>query len=294
VSESAIVKLITKHFKHKALYFWFAVRVVSIAGPLINTYVFSQGIDALETGKPLLLAIKIFAIFLGILLIENTIRLVSKNRIAVFVEEILIDVQEELLEDLKPLEHIRKETIQSVRNLTDAVHFFATFIRNTGVNGFVNFFSVPVILFFIDKRVFALEIVLIGVYLITTFFFSKIYEKHFETFDKAKEYYFSKMLVSNRIEPQAVYIRKSIRGVENIHMYEWLTAQNMIAIFQFMVVSMIAVDIFSGAKQISDLVLIVGYTNQSQTFLNSVTNFVEYLMQVKAGVERLEEVSHKK
>jgi len=80
--------------------------------------------------------------------------------------------------------------------------------------------------------------------------------------------------------------------VESIIFYQWISFQDLIALFQFIVIGMIAIDFINGTKQISDLVLIVGYTNESQGFLNSVTSGVDSIMQIEAGIDRLVETTN--
>ncbi len=268
--------------------------IVSTAGPLITTYIFSRGISALETHQEFIVVIEFFMIFAIILICENTLRLVAKAKIAVYAEEAIMNIQKTLISFIDPIGEDRKEIIQAIRNLTDAIGGFIVFARDSGMGAVINFISVPTILFFIDKKIFLLELALITVYIFTTRIFAKIYEKHFEKLDKAKEHYFSQILISNHVVHQAVELLKILARVVRVWALGWISAQNLIAVFNFFVVFLVVKDIVHGTKQISDLVLIIGYTNQSQGFLNSITTAMESLMQIKAGLERVHVVTKSK
>lgn len=85
---------------------------------------------------------------------------------------------------------------------------------------------------------------------------------------------------------------KAIEKLQNIRFFEWVSVQNLIILFQFIITAIIVIDIVNGFKGISDLVLIVGYTNESKKFLNSITSDLNRIMQVKAGMERVVITSH--
>lgn len=85
---------------------------------------------------------------------------------------------------------------------------------------------------------------------------------------------------------------RAILKLQNIRFFEWASAQNIIIIFQFIITAIVVVDIANGLSGISDLVLIIGYTNESKKFLNSITGDLNRFMQIKAGVERLVVTSH--
>jgi ABC-type multidrug transport system fused ATPase/permease subunit len=129
--------------------------------------------------------------------------------------------------------------------------------------------------------------------MLVTLVFSRIYERRYEGFNKSREYYYAEMQISNEVDDEAEYIRKRIKEVNDVAFFEWTTLQSIVTLFQFYILYLITKDIFAGTKHISDMVLIFGYTKETQVFLNAITGMIERLMEVRAGAERLVVVSNK-
>ena len=100
------------------------------------------------------------------------------------------------------------------------------------------------------------------------------------------------MSTSNKVFHRGQRMTLAFKKLQNIRFFEWTSVQNIFVIFQFAITAIIVVDIVSGFKSISDLVLIIGYTKESQKFLNSITSDLNRAMQVRAGIERLVINSH--
>jgi ABC-type multidrug transport system fused ATPase/permease subunit len=288
-----IQKVLVNALKNKKFVFWMFIRLVSAFGPLLATYLFSRGIDALETHGDISIVMREFGLLLLVWSTEHFTRVGSKTRLSIVTEVALIEIQERLVTKVEKTIPNRKEIIQSIRNVTQALRNFSTHFRDNAISGLVSFVSIPVILYFIDKRIFGFELMLMGFYLVVTLIFAKIYEKRYELFDKSREYYYGKIQSSNEVEEEAEYVRHRIRQVEDVQFFQWASLQNIIAVSQFIVLYIISKDIIAGTKHISDLVLIFGYTTSTGTFLNGITGMIERLMQVKAGIERLVVVSNK-
>lgn len=266
--------------------------IISATGPLLTTYIFSRGVGALETNQPLE---QVLWLFFGVLVISSVeifMRIAAKTRTQFFIEEALIKIQQEFLKQVKIRGKRRKPAIQAIRNLSRSIQLFSDHLINTGIAGFVSFISVPFILFFIDKRIFFIELALILVYLVTSLVYSRMYEKQYVRYDETRERYFIKMSTSNKVAHRGKRMATAVRKLQNIRLYEWTSVQNIIVIFQFVIAAVVVVDIINGFKGIAHLVLIIGYTKESQKFLNSVTSDLNRVMQIRAGVERLVINSH--
>ena len=164
---------IFKAFKQRKILWWGLVLTISATGPLLTTYMFSRGVNALETNLPLKQVLWMFFAVLTISSIEIFLRIAAKTKIHYYIEATLIKLQQEFLKNVKVRGKNRKPTIQSIRNLAKSVQLFSDHFINTGVYGFVSFVSVPFILFFIDKRIFLVEFDLMLVYLTNTFFYAR-------------------------------------------------------------------------------------------------------------------------
>ena len=294
MNPAQIKQTVFDKFNIQKLYFWLFLRVISTFLPLAFTWIFAKGVAALENGQELKSVVEIFLVLLIVQVTENLIRLGAKTRIHIQVQSMFIEIQEAFV-GMAGSATNRVEIMQSIRNLTNALIGFVMYIVNSGMPGLVQFVSIPIILFLIDKKIFIAEVILIVVYLGIVYYYSKIYEKRFESLDQAHESFYTSILEGKEekeVDQQGKSVISGIKGVENITLFQWVTMQDLIAIFQFIVVFLIAIDYINGTKQISDLVLIVGYTRESQGFLNSITSGVDSFMQVEAGVERLVETSN--
>ncbi len=282
-----IKKTIISEYKNGTFGKWVGVRIVSSFTPLVVTYVFALGVKVIEDGNPPAQAIKVFALLVVIEMVDHVLRLSSKTRIEAYSEAYLINIQTRLIEDISPTEENKREVTQSIRNLTQPLRRFVDHMNNNGVTAIVSFIAIPVILFFIDVRVFLLQIVLMLIYTIVTIVFSFPYEKNYEAFDQARENYYSELLAEGKVKKLAELVRAKFMKVQNLRFFEWFTLQNVVSIFNFIIIVLVLKDIYAGTKQISDLVLIVGYTAGTKAFLNELTTTVTYNMQVKAGIQRI-------
>ena len=286
-----ISSLIINSLKNRLFIFWFSVRIVSTAGPLITTYLFASVISALENKKGIEEILIILGVLLGVQIIENFLRLLSKTRIEFYSSRLVITLHQVLLSSSSNEKPPRKELVQAVINLCQSLDKFILYLKETGISGVVHFFIVPVILFFIDIRVFVLEMLLILIYLGTTFIMTRKYEKIYEKYYESTEGYYAKLFNYGDATSSAGNVLINMRFLQNFVFFMWGSLQNIIAIFQFLVPLIVVADIIAGTRQISDLVLVVGYTKESQGFLNNFTSAYEKFMEVDAGIERLEEDS---
>lgn len=293
MKSAQVVYVILKELNTKNIWFWVWILIFSATGPLIATYIFSRGIAALETGADIYFALFVFFVYFSVLSIETFLRIGAKTRIYMHLEEVIVSIEKTFVNHFPVRDKHRSKIIQAARNLADSLSIFSSHLIESGIAGLVSFISVPILLFFIDIRIFVLELVLMFTYIAGTYLFGKKYEKQYEGFDAAKESYFTKMNKTNNYNEEGKERIKEMHFLQNIRFKEWVTLQNLIIVFKFLVIILLVTDILNGLKSISDLVLIIGYTNQSQSFLNSVTGVIERFMEVFAGVDRMVIVTHK-
>ena len=247
-----IVLSIFKHLKQKKLFLWVPILAISAAGPLITTYLFSRGIKAIETHQALNTILWIFFSVLAVSSLEIVIRIAAKTRIHYYINAGLIKLQQTFLKSVKVRSKHRKATVQSIRNLTRSIQIFFENFVNSGIASLVSFVSVPIILYFVDRRIFWVEMALIVIYLSATFFYSYKYEIQFERYDETREKFFLKMGRSNHVAHQGGAMIKAVKKLQDIRLFEWISVQNIIVVFQFIITAIIVIDIVSGLKGISD------------------------------------------
>lgn len=287
MNSAQVKKIIISSFKSKKLFFWFSVRFISSFGPLLITYLFAYGIEVIEEGRSFN---DIILVFFALLIVESTehiLRILSKTRIVYLTEFALINIQEDLIKNVSKEDSKRKERVQTLRNLTQSIRRFIIKFKDNGIPAIVSFVSIPIILFFVDVKIFYLQITLMVIYMIITYVFSNIYEKRYESLDHSREDYFSGIHNHNHIDPLASIVRHNVKNINNLIFINWVSLQNIISVFKFVVIFLVVKDIMIGVHNISSLVLIVGYVRKSKIFLNDLTSMFELYMQVKAGIRRV-------
>ena len=111
-----ISSLIINSLKNRLFIFWFSVRIFSTAGPLITTYLFASVISALENKKGIEEILIILGVLLGVQIIENFLRLLSKTRIEFYSSRLVITLHQVLLSSSSNEKPPRKELVQAVIN----------------------------------------------------------------------------------------------------------------------------------------------------------------------------------
>lgn len=222
-------------------------------------------------------------------LVENIVRLLSKTRLIYLTESIQMNIQQRLIKVIKPNSSNAKEQVQGILNITQSVGLLIDDIRQNGMNGIISFITIPIIMFCQDKKMFVLLCLMILFYFLVNYPFSKSYERTFERYTLAREAYFAELFSIKKNQKYVNRVLKYIKEVSNVTFIGWISLQNVVVFFQFVIVLFLAMDVFHGTKQISDLILIFGYTRESQVFLNQVSSVWERFMEVKASNESLSE-----
>lgn len=291
MNSAQVKKIIINAFKSKRLFFWFFIRFISSFGPLAVTYLFAYGVEVIEEGRGFN---DIILVFFALLLVESTehiLRILSKTRVVYMTEYAIINIQEELIKNVPKDDPKRKEHVQTLRNLTQSIRRFVIKFKDSGIPALVSFVSIPVILFFVDVKIFYLQVALMVIYMIITYVSASIYEKRYEDLDHSREDYFSNIHSHNHIDPLAAIVRNNVKNLNDLIFVNWVSLQNIISVFKFITIYLVVKDIMIGAHNVSSLILIVGYVRESKVFLNDMTSMFELYMQVKAGIKRVVSVS---
>ncbi len=294
VNTAQLRRYIFISYKTQKIKFWFGIRVIESFATIVLTYIFSQGIAALENTEPVSAVVQIFVTYTAVAVLSHFLRIASKTRLTFYNEVLLVKMQKELMVKLDPVDDLRKRTLQAVRNLTRSLRTFVIFMLDNGITGVVGFIAIPVLLYFIDTKIFYIEMLMIIMYLLLTYIFSFRYGKIYETYDSAREKYFSSFNLTNKVNRLAKSVITTEKSIEDYRFLTWFMLQSLISTFQLLIFIVVVHDVVNGTKQISELVLISGYTLESKTFLNSVTTGFEHLMEVNAGVRRVVAVSQKR
>jgi len=186
-----------------------------------------------------------------------------------------------------PDKNIRHQTIQAIRNLGEAVRTTLEIVRQPGIDSFVSLIAIPAIILFLDFRIFIFEVAYILVYYFTDVFTTERYSRLKDIQNQKTELYYARLQESNQVRSESKTYIDHYRHLCNWGFLEWFSLQNIAVGFYTLILFYLARQFFLGYKQISDLVLIMGYVSSTQTFLNSISTVKDRLTDAKVALDRL-------
>lgn len=280
-----ILGLTTNKF---SLFFWFFVRFISATFPLLSVYLFSRIIKLLENGysqaEATRLIINIFLVFI----IDNLTRLLSTNNLNFVIGNIQNDIHNLLSTGLKTRDKkIRHKSVQAIRNFSDAVNTTLTILKQPGVDSIVSFVFIPIILFFLDFRVFILQLAYMLVYFWMDVYTTERYARIKDIHNAKVEIYYAKFQDSNKIKREQGQLVRQFKKLCHWNFFEWFTLQTTANLFYTIILFYLVLSVSAGEQKISDLILIMGYVTSTQTFLNSISNIKDSLADTKVALNRL-------
>ena len=268
--------------------FWFFIRIVSVLIPPLSVYIFSQIIRCLETScSPSRAYFLVFITFVSYLL-DNFLRLLSVHKIQYLIYKTESHIQKFFTQDLQLQDKKKRhQAIQTIRNFSDATRLTMEVINQPGIDGFVSLFYLPTLVFFLDFRVFILQIAYILVYFFTDEYTTGIYAKIKEDQNKKIENYYGKLQSSNDISLESSQLLKQYHRLCAHGFWEWFGLQNTAVVFFSLVLIYLVYSVVVGNKQISDVFLLTSYLISTQVFLNSISLVKDRLADTKVAIFRL-------
>lgn len=272
----------------KPLLFWFFVRFLSAILPLVTIYQFSGVIKLLEQKASLeSVILAVFYIFL-VRIIDNITRLRSITKLEYEIASVSFDIHNFFLSDLKTSNKLeRHEIVQAIRNFSDASSTTLNLIKQPGIDSFVSILFIPVILLFLDFPAFILNIAYITVYYFIDYYTTQRYAHLKNILNTRTEAYYAKLQDSNDFDLEQKSWSRHFRRLANWGYTEWSFLQNTAVIFYALILFLQITEVVGGHKQISDLVLVMGYVAQTQVYLNSFSTIKDSLTDMLVGLDRL-------
>jgi len=272
----------------KSFFFWLSVRFVSAILPLITIYQFSHVVGLLEAKSPF---INIFWALIWIFvvrIVDNFLRLRSITKLEYEIASISFDIHNFFLSDLKTNTKLeRHEIVQSIRNFADASSVTLNLIKQPGIDSIVSLVLIPPILFLLDTRVFVLNFAYIFVYIAIDTYTTQRYAHLKDILNTHTETYYAKLQDSNDFNLEQKSWSRHFRRVANGGFSEWSYLQNTAVIFYSIILLYLIYLVTIGDKQVSDVVLIIGYVTQTQVLLNSLSSIKDSLTDMLVGLQRL-------
>ncbi len=272
----------------KAFFFWLFVRFISAILPLVTIYQFSQVINLLEKHSSFIPILWALIWIFVVRIIDNFLRLRSITKLEYEISSISFDIHNFFLSDLKTeSKSERHEIVQSIRNFADASSVTLNLIKQPGIDSIVSLCLIPPILFFLDFRVFILNFAYIFIYFAIDIYTTQHYAHLKDILNTHTETYYAKLQDSNDFDLEQKSWSRHFRRVANWGHNEWSLLQNTAVVFYSLILLYLIYLVTVGNKQVSDLVLIMGYVVQTQVLLNSISSIKDSLTDMLVGLERL-------
>lgn len=284
-----LIRLIVRLIKTKnSFFFWFFIRFISTFLPLISVYLFSIIIRQLENGLPVNQIIFTLISLLFVYLSDNFTRLLSIHKLGYIISNTEFGIHQFLLAGVNTQDKkVRHETVQTVRNFSEAVRTTLEIIRQPGLDSLVSLFTIPLLLYFLDFKVFILALAYIAVYLFTDQYTTEKYVALKDIQNAKTEVYFAKLQDSNDVKTEDHQYQHQFQKLCSWNFLEWFTLQNIAVIFYSLVFLYLIFKTTHQLDQISDVVLIMSYIALIQTHLNSISNIKDRLADTEVALERL-------
>ncbi len=228
-----LFKLILDLVDHKApLFFWYLVRVFSALLPLYTIYLFGQAIRLLENHVSIQQLFHHLLLILFIRLLDNFTRLISIHKIEYLIFEIEFSIHQFLLFGLKTRnKEKRHQTIQAVRNFSEAVRNTFAILRQPGIDGLVSFISIPIILSFLDFKVFIAEIAYVATYYFVDIYTTERYARFKNIQNKHTETYYARLQDSNKVAKERRSFLSHLKKLCDWGFWEWNFLQDTAVVF---------------------------------------------------------------
>ncbi len=268
--------------------FWFFIRFLSSLLPLLTIYLYSRVIENIETKVVFSTLFFLILIILLVRLVDNFLRLKSIFKLDECISDISFDIHNFFTKDLHTKDkEERHQSIQAIRNFSDASAMTLTLFRQPGIDSIVSLSIIPAILWFVDLRVFVLEMVYIVIYMIIDYYTTQKYVKLRDLQNTKTETYYGKLQESNDVELEQKSFTRHFTRLSNWNFTEWFVLQNGAVFFYCLILAYSIIAVYSGTKQISDIVLIMGYVSSTQTYLNSFSDIKDSLADMTVAVDHL-------
>ncbi len=281
--------LIFKIIQNKPRFlFWFFIRFISSLLPLLTIYLYSLAVEDVENKVSSNIVFFLVLIILVVRLIDNHLRLRSLYKLDECISDIGFDIHNFFTQDLHAeTKEERHQSVQAIRNFADASSLTLRLFRQPGIDSIVSLITIPIIFWFVDGRIFILEIVYILVYLIIDYYTTQKYVRLKDTHNSKVEGYYAKLQESNDIELEQKTYTRHFSRLSNWNFVEWFVLQNSAVFFYCLIFGYSIISVYSGYKQISDIVLIMGYVGSTQTYLNSFSEIKDSLADMTVAVDHL-------
>lgn len=284
-----VIKLIFQIIQRKERFiFWVGVRFVSTFLPLITIFLFSKTINLVETKSDFSTIFFSILIIFALRIVDNFTRIKSITKLDECISDISFDIHNFFIGDIKTETKLeRHESIQAIRNFADASAWTLKLFRQPGIDSIISLITIPLILLFVDFKVFILEIVYIIIYYAIDYYTTQHYANFKDIQNTKTENYYAKLQEINDVDLEQKTFSRHFSRLSNWCFTEWFTLQNTAVFFYILIFGYLIISVSTGVKLISDLVLVMSYVASTQTYLNSFSEMKDSLADMSVAVSHL-------
>ncbi len=283
------LKLIFKLIQNKKPFcVWLLVRFISALFPIVTIFLFSRVVNGLEVGSDLKILSQLIIFVLISRLLDNFTRLISTSKLDHVINDIQLDIQNILVSNIRaPDKKSQHKAVQAVRNFSDAAGTTLSIFKQPGIDAVVSFVTIPIILLFLDFKVFVFQIAYIVIYYFTDVYTTEKYTVLKNKHNSTIESYFAKLQTTKKFKFEKTLTSNSFKKVTNWSIIEWSLLQNIAVFFYIITLAYLVYSFTLGSKSIADIVLIVGYMDSTQVFLNNISSIKDSMANTKVALHRL-------
>lgn len=269
-------------------FFWIFIRFISAILPLITIYLYSLVVKQLELKLALSSVVLTVIITFGVRLLDNYLRLLSISKLDKAISNIAFDIHNYFLSDLaSENKEDRHAAVQAVRNFSEASSVTLNLIKQPGIDSVVSFLFIPFILLSQDFPSFIITMAYVAIYGVVDLYTTQRYSELKDIQNSKTEAYFAKVQDSNDFDLEQTSYTRHYNRLCKWTFIEWSALQNSAVFFYCLNLLYLVYAVYTNKKDISDLVLIMGYVTQTQTFLNSFSDIKDSLADMKVGLKHL-------
>lgn len=286
---SRVIKLIFDLIQDKPRFlFWIFIRFLSAFLPLFSIYLFSRALNLLEIKADFSTIFFALLLIFAVRIVDNFARLKSVNSLDICISDIGFDIHNYFLKDLKPETKLqRHETIQTIRDFSDATMWTLKIFRQPGLDSIISLITIPIILLATDFQVFVLTLVYIIIYYFIDYYTTQRYVDLKDIQNTKTEVYYAKLQESDDIDLEQKSYSRHFNRLCAWSFTEWFTLQNTAVFFYCLILAYLVLSVSTGSKLISDLVLIMGYVAATQSHLNAFSEIQDGMADMLVAVNHL-------
>lgn len=283
------IKLIFQIIQKKPRFlFWVIVRFISAIFPLITIYLFSRTINLIEIKSDFSIVFFSIIVIFIIRVVDNFTRLKSITKLDECVSDIGFDIHNYFISGINPENKLaRHESIQTIRNFADSTSWMIRLFRQPGIDSVISLISIPIILIFIDFKIFILEIAYIIIYFFIDYYTTQRYVDLKDIQNTKTEIYYAKLQETNDVDLEQKSFSRHFSRLANWCFTEWFTLQNTAVFFYLFIFAYLITAVSGGTKLISELVLIMSYVASTQDCLNSFSEIKDSLADTSVAIDHL-------